>query len=375
MDFGGSDHAIVAKEVAFVKPEQRIKRESGTSSYAVVVKREVVAAKQQEPAGSGSYHSDILQAQRAAKVRQLKRAWRNHSARYQEMTPLIPAHWDVQGREDYPQSWLAAKVIDGAWGLGCIACARAAQHDSSQKQFAHFKIRTLETGSQWNFLRHSKSQNHVNNVRDLVGIAWEVHLDDVSPSHSMFKAVWDALRSSTAPSAGVPGVGKQHKVERMAWCIAESMWDLDRSFLDKEGITITLLRDERKQRLLCRFKACDDKLARRSGVLGQAKNFGTRSENITLATKNVIKRFSTSRFAAPGLINCNVAKHSASLQTRVCNGIMHLAVDAAGDELLGGRQLKAGNRDDIAPLCPNLKSVVRDRPHGSRRRHAITLIK
>jgi hypothetical protein len=47
------------------------------------------------------------------------------------------------------------------------------------------------------------------------------------------------------------------KASLMAWCLHEVVTELDRNFLDKCA-SISLTRDGRRQRLLCRFGGCTD---------------------------------------------------------------------------------------------------------------------
>jgi hypothetical protein len=296
-----------------------------------------------------------------------------HKERLKQCYPFLPhkLHADDTLRRRVPKSWLSAGFADGRLvGFGCKACSHYAKHDqvtgANQDNFSLFKVRTTNTALPWNFTRHAASRAHMENVRRFAALDKGVELDHLSPPAESFGKAWDALRAGRAPRAGVEGVGAQHKVEKLAWCLAESMWALDRQFLGRAGVVVTLLRDERKQRLLCRFKACGDDLRPRTGVLGQAKHFGTASEKITDATRSILKSFATTKFSPPG-VKGDVASYSRDLKNRICQAICHLAIDAAKDEMLGARQLKEGNRDCLRPLCPNLKTVVRDRPHGSRR--------
>ena len=301
---------------------------------------------------------------------ELQSWWKERRQRFQQQNPLIPSDMvaSAEIRQKYSYSWLAAARVNAHGGVGCIACLQAMPEDADEEskafQWAGFRVRTQQTVSPWNFKRHRESKTHLQSVRLFIGLTVEKQLDDVTPPAEHFGKVWDALRNGAAPYSGVDGVGKQHKIEKFAWCLAESMWSLDREFL-KDDVCITLMRDERKQRLLCRFRAARPDLTVRSGVMGQAKDFGTGSDNITSATKRIIQTFTAAGFGTRKQAN------DAGLFRHICARIVHLAIDAASDELLGARQLRTGNRDDLQPLCPNLKAIVRDRPHGSRRRPSV----
>jgi hypothetical protein len=178
--------------------------------------------------------------------------------------------------------------------------------------------------------------------------------------------VWDALRRGRSPTSGVAAIGAQHKIERMAWCLAEAMWDEDRRFLAQKGVSITLMRDERRQRLMCRFNACSDDLSERRGIIGQCKDFGTGADAINAATKRMIKMLCTERFAPPEGTRHHNTNYNRDLVKHILASVEHVCVDAAPDELLAARQAR-GDAGSVRAMCPNLCCVVRDRPHGSRR--------
>lgn len=48
-----------------------------------------------------------------------------------------------------------------------------------------------------------------------------------------------------------------------------------------------------------------------------------------------------------------------------------LTVDSASDELLAGQLLTGGPRPEDAAIAPNLKLVIRDVTHASRRPHSL----
>ncbi len=104
----------------------------------------------------------------------------------------------------------------------------------------------------------------------------------------------------------------------------------------------------------------------RSGILGQAKNFGTTANAVSLATRRVLETFATTRFAAP---QATQSHYSDELAKHVRHAIVHLSIGAASDELLSGQEMRRTTCAAWQPLCPNpnLLFVVRDRPHGSCR--------
>ena len=183
-------------------------------------------------------------------------------------------------------------IARGSWvewqgdALGCIACRDV-------KLTA--RIGDLE--------RHHKSKRHRNNVFNLLNVELSPSGFPLagSPPAAEFLRLWDSLCDKNSPRHGAPGVCHARKAMRMAWCIAEGIKTLDRKVLQKSRVTC-LLRDERNQRLMIRFRCLDhtgDRLRVRKGLLWQAKKFGTGSVNITTATAAAISKFATRNHGAP----------------------------------------------------------------------------
>ena len=182
---------------------------------------------------------------------------------------------------------------------------------------------------------------------------------------------------------GIEGVGGANRVKKGAWCLYEVLREADAAFLLHTAQTIWLARDARKQRLLIRFRAVGFKngeLVSRVGVLGQAKEYGTDAAGIVDATLDIVKAAVTKGQDRPaGLGNAlgasvhNANAHGASDSSEadaatVLQKVEALTVDAAADEVLAGELMRG--RCDIGHeqgMCPNLKLVVRDKTHASRR--------
>jgi len=93
-----------------------------------------------------------------------------------------------------------------------------------------------------------------------------------APPTDHFRLVWDRLRAGAHLAAGIEGVGKYKKCNKIAWCLYETLRRSDANFLLDTAQTIWLARDARKQRLLIRFRAVGFKggeIVSRVGVLGQ----------------------------------------------------------------------------------------------------------
>jgi len=122
-----------------------------------------------------------------------------------------------------------------------------------------------------------------------------------APPVEQFQAVWEAARDGLRMRKGVDIVGQREKVTKLQWCIGEALREQDWAFIKKSEL-IWLGRDERHGRLLIRYRAVRwhrGQLQLRTGVLGQAKNFGTGAINLNLATKAVAKRLVTVKAGIP----------------------------------------------------------------------------
>jgi len=114
-----------------------------------------------------------------------------------------------------------------------------------------------------------------------------------------FLNVWDEACKGARGS--IDGLGKSKKVVKHEWCLSEALKRRDRKFLLRAKV-ISLARDERKRRLLVRFRGVamsNNKCSVRSGVLGQVKHFGSGAECIANATRDVVKRALTVELDMP----------------------------------------------------------------------------
>ena len=187
-----------------------------------------------------------------------------------------------------------------------------------------------------------------------------------APSIEVFSSVWE--------TAG----GKQAKIKRnpsnkIMWCISEVLKARTRKFLETADC-IGLIRDERKGRLLIRYRAVKG-LDLQCGVLGQAKDFGTGHENIGEATVNILKQALTPKTGAPKSAvsskkKAELSRRLAERTAEVLKKVEMLCVDSASDELLSGQVMRYGS-ENIADynngVTPNLKLVIRDATHAARR--------
>ena len=133
--------------------------------------------------------------------------------------------------------------------------------------------------------RHANSKLHIEAVN-----TFNAPLG--TPPTSFFSELVDHIQKGAGATPE-----QEWKHLRGAWCLAEALKAMDQRFLARAR-AVTLLRDERKGRLMFRIRAMGPDFEVRSGTLGQEQGHGTGAINILKATENVLLRACT-RFAAP----------------------------------------------------------------------------
>lgn len=202
-----------------------------------------------------------------------------------------------------------------------------------------------------------------------------------APPLEHFRLVWDNLRDGGHTHNGIVGVGSHSRVAKISWCIYETLRKSDAEFLLNTAQTIWLARDARKQRLLLRFRAVGFKngeLVSRVGVLGQFKDYETDAAGIADATEAIVQAAMANGKDLPAGLRGNALRASANARgaspdeandaNTILQKVEALTVDAAADELLAGELMRGRcNLGQDRVMCPNLKLVVRDKTHASRR--------
>ena len=252
------------------------------------------------------------------------------------------------------KSWLGLR--DGT--VCCLLCPGITFESSPQLQLC-------------NLLRHHRSTKHNNYVATYLNKA-ERH--GKAPPTDQFQAVM-----AHVVERGAHGKLKQRRLNgppdtlafplgwskrrRMEWCLAEAKRNLDREFL-RQATVASLMVDARNGSLLVRLAAADAQLNTRSMVLGLKHQYGSRAEHAQKAVMAVIQDMCTGGRGAPGrqgnvMCDADLAEHIRQI-------VEVFAADAASDEQLAGRELQSPANGGPAML-PNLKIVVRDKAHASRR--------
>ena len=275
----------------------------------------------------------------------------------------------------FPYSWLEARAPgDPAWGAGCRLCRLAFNRDGDSDDggsWAQLNVRGQSL--QICCLRtHQRSSRH-DRARTMFLLALAgVDSTDVleasvaAPPLQNFILLLQKLRESHGRLTR-----KQHT---MAWCLFEALREEERSFLATASC-MTLAQDARANRLLTRWVACGSsshELVVRSGVLQLHRGDAAGAVALQLTTRKGLKNFATKRRVGPNM-------HHLRVQQQLDQGLHdHLVAitevfvaDGAADEQMAGELLRplAGHNDDqcLIQTLPNLKLVVMDRAHASRR--------
>ena len=265
------------------------------------------------------------------------------------------------------ESWLEALPVDSAnWGLGCWVCRHFAK--GAPGPFAGFGVRCVFQKKR--LVDHQKSVRHQGAVRALLasrGLAGEDHLP--APRITEFQDLLQRVRRGEVE--GGKDVA-QHKASTMSWCLYEAYREAERKFLAK-ATCMSLAQDAstRGPYLLTRYVACGPTLERRAGVLMITDQKGSGAADLACSVIRSIRlgisvkghpHPSTYTPAQPPERLQDFAKHLESI-TEV------FVADGAADEQLAGRMLQGGSVRRTAEVTglPNLKLVIRDKPHSARR--------
>ena len=186
-------------------------------------------------------------------------------------------------------SWLTVRGTGPSGGLGCWVCAKAAKGSPAPSTLETYVKGTVNKAFVSHLRRHATTKFHKAACKSaatggLVGV----------PNILEFSTVLDHVvkHNGAAGRDGIASIADGNKVRRMIMCLAEACKRTDQVFM-KRLRSMALIRDARHGRLSIRFVAVNDQLECRSGLLGYAIGFGSTSEDILAATKQVMETFST----------------------------------------------------------------------------------
>ncbi|CAE7724072.1 unnamed protein product [Symbiodinium sp. CCMP2592] len=240
-------------------------------------------------------------------------------------------------------TWLLPVIAeDERWGLSCFVC----QQQAKMSEWARGTIRTCSLG---NVRRHGQCDQHQEALREC-GYDCKEIARDLAPSIEKFQKVLQHRQSGRPLRDSLEGMGT-YKLEKMQWCLAESVRDATRDFLGK-ACSIALMMDTRKSLCVVRYSATDAQLDSRKGLLGY--RYIRERETATAIVKTV-------RGTLEDLCTCgDDGEFQESLFKRIVSHVELICADAASNEQVAGRVTRVD-------LCPNARIVHRDSTHALTR--------
>ncbi|CAK0809178.1 unnamed protein product [Prorocentrum cordatum] len=254
-------------------------------------------------------------------------------------------------------TWLDSKRAKGL-GAGCKIC-RAAGFTTSP--FGAYEVRPNGAIQVCSLQKHAQCAEHKAAVAAFLAGNLDV------AAYSVMRPKWDEFKqvADDIVAGGSLGHGTIAR-RRILRCLKEALCADDREAL-KPARAISLFRDERKGRLAVRYRAVNQNLDEFSGTLGQERDFGTGATKIMESTFRIIERMCTKFSDSPRLCRATPAS-MPSLMAHVRESVMCITVDSAGDELLASEMMcNQSLAQTERALTPNLKFVLRDSAHASRR--------
>lgn len=304
--------------------------------------------------------------------------------------------WAKKGRQwrvKFP--WLRfGRRFDGdaEYGLGCSVCAlflhlkatgalstslgprllptpcRAPSRTTSDKaDFENFNV--APRFKSWPLQRHQQSQKHKDAVRFMQGHVSEEEILQAPPALEFASLLSNMKKGQSMRDGG----SASDRVSLMHWCLSESLLDLWRNKLSN-STSVCLMRDERKGKLLIRFRSTDDTLEVCNGVLGCIRMQGGSAEDIVTATAKALRIFCT-RLYKPPRLGKKLEAHGGfdrELFKYVRRKVHILTTDCHPAELLAsnimrGRRRSADPAQNRDPFLPKVILVGRDSAHASTR--------
>ena len=230
--------------------------------------------------------------------------------------------------------WLTEKK--GEWGLLCKLCSRHVP------QLAFGLTGFNGPGNFYTVSRHADSKQH-KLALSLAGQAGGV--DSRAPPKKEFEE-FATKRQAAGSLRSMKAVGGRWKLARLQNCLGGACQRIDAAFL-LSSTCIVLHQDVRRLVLMVRFRACNDKLEVKRGLLGIHHLQDSMTESLVQGTRAILSQFVEGD-----------EDQMAALQQKV----ILLNMDAAADEQLAGRLMACNDG-----LFPGVKQVCRDRAHAARR--------
>ena len=288
------------------------------------------------------------------------------------LTPEVIDLLVAAGRE----SELTADVLETSWatmhvdrrGWTCWVCESFGNRTGRALFAGSFQTSRLR-----NLRRHSGCQAHRIALTKMLGLptpkSQRRRCNPKAPSKEDFAKLLAEIRKGAPVTNGTDCMEKK-KACRATYCLSESLQESYRSHLSK-CCTMNLLRDERKKRLQLGWRAGTVDLVIRSGSAGILKTHASGAVGITLGTQQILKNLCT-RFRPPPYPSATVPEPQFDEEffTHICKIVEAITIDSAADELTSAGDVASTEqclREAGVEFMINLKHVLRDKAHASRR--------
>ena len=226
-------------------------------------------------------------------------------------------------------------------------------------------------------LKHQNSETHES------ATGMKSDLDSCrAPSKSDFQSLLNHVKKNTVGRDGISSVGGHKKCRKMMWCLAEANRQKKRHhFRAGKGVdgndfqsSTTIYQDCRKGKLQVRFTSASSRLEKIDGHVGTvdlAKNFSLDAIGIMQGTMFALERFCIGWMNPPYVENDQQVPEpevDQKVRAALINSIETFVSDSASDEIRAGHMLaNQSTSSQYLPSLPQLKVVVRDKPHATRR--------
>ena len=180
----------------------------------------------------------------------------------------------------------------------------------------------------------------------------------------------DSLKRMRAGGSQRDGGCCSDRKQQVRWCLAEACLEVGRETL-RSALSIAITRDERKGRLLLRWRACTPKLSAASGVLGFLPVEGF-ADNLAHSLQTSVQHFCQPRSHLPrGFVDGCPPPLDTKVEPNIRAKTYVLVTDGAAAEVLASGQL-SGRRPYVdSGTCEkyltSVKMIGRDAPHATTR--------
>ena len=257
----------------------------------------------------------------------------------------------------HKRDWLRAILKDGAIALGCSTCCKA----GLDGPWAKFQQKPGTILRKFCLDRHETSKGHQSASKS-ESTDKALHL---APSQESF----EELLAQTLQGHSVRGGGvTSDKRIKMRWALTEAILARNRAAL-ADCQAMTLVRDERKGKLLLRFRAVRRDLSTVSGCLGLWPVSGS-ADSIALTTDALMESYCVANKQPPRASCVTEASVDQALLNHLRKIVTIVVTDAAASEQLA-TDLQRGRREFAdesgQATLRNIKLVGRDAAHASTR--------